>query len=100
MDDNDSSKDILALLDEYFAGLYAGDTGRLRALFHPQAALFANLGQPYHKTIDAYLEGVAQRRSPKDAGEAFRMRLVALDVTHNIAMAKVYVPALGFNYYN
>jgi hypothetical protein len=28
------------------------------------------------------------------------MKVMSLDVTHNIATAKVHVPALGFNYYN
>jgi hypothetical protein len=28
------------------------------------------------------------------------MRVLSLDVTHDMAIAKVYVPALGFNFYN
>lgn len=92
---------ILQVLSEYFAGLYAGDVERLRAVFAPEAALFAEFGpQSYRKPLDGYLEGVAQRESPEARGETFRMRVLSVDVLHNMAMAKVHVPALGFNFYN
>lgn len=92
---------ILEVLSEYFAGLFAGDVGRLRAVFAPEAALFAEFSSlSYRKSLDAYLEGVARRLSPEARGEPFRMRVLSLDVLHNIAMAKVHVPALGFNFYN
>jgi hypothetical protein len=92
---------ILAVLSAYFKGLYTGDTELLRSLFHPEAALFAELpGQSYYKKLDTYLEGVASRKSPEQVGEPFRMKVLSLDVTHNMAHAKVHVPALGFNYYN
>jgi hypothetical protein len=101
MEDHQAIQAILAVLSDYFAGLYTGDTERLRSVFHPEAALFAELGgQPYHKPLSSYLEGVAQRRSPEALGETYRMRVLSLDVLHNIAVAKVHVPALGFNYYN
>lgn len=62
---------ILLVLADYFNGLYLGDTELLRSVFHPQAALFADLeGQAYHKHIDAWLDGVARRPSPDGvAGE-------------------------------
>jgi hypothetical protein len=92
---------ILQVLSEYFAGLFSGDVGRLRAVFAPEAALFAELDSAsYHKSLNAYLEGVAQRVPPEARGESFRMRVLSVDVLHNIAMAKVHVPALGFNFYN
>lgn len=94
-------QEILAVLKDYFTGLYTGDTALLRKVMHPEAALFAELrGQSYYKRLDAYLEGVASRKSPKEVGEPYRMRVLSLDVTHNMAHAKVHVPALGFNYYN
>lgn len=98
MEDNQA---ILQVLSEYFVGLFSGDVERLRAVFAPEAALFAELGsQSYRKSLDAYLEGVAQRQSPEARGEPFRMRVLSIDVLHNIAMAKVHVPAHGFNFYN
>ncbi|WP_020653061.1 nuclear transport factor 2 family protein [Massilia niastensis] len=92
---------ILIVLADYFNGLYTGDTALLRSVFHPEAALFAQVrGQPYYKRLDDYLDGVEHRQSPEELGEAYQMKVVSLDVTHNIATAKVHVPALGFNYYN
>jgi Putative lumazine-binding len=98
MEDHQS---ILVVLADYFNGLYTGDTGLLRSVFHPGAALFADLnGQPYHKSLDEYLEGVENRESPEELGEPYQMKVLSLDVTHNIATAKVHVPARGNNYYN
>ncbi|MFS2024619.1 nuclear transport factor 2 family protein [Massilia sp. CT11-137] len=97
----DDQRAIAAVLGDYFKGLYTGDTALLRTVFHPDAALFAERsGQPYHKRLDDYLDGVAARASPAALGEAYRMRVLAIDVTHDIAMARVHVPALGFDYVN
>ena len=97
----DAHHAIAAVLGAYFKGLYTGDTALLRTVFHPDAALFAERGgQSYHKRLDDYLDGVAARASPASLGEPYRMRVLAIDVTHDIAMARVHVPALGFNYVN
>jgi len=92
---------ILQLLSDYFRGLHAGDVELLRSVFDPEAVLFAELnGASYRKPLDAYLDGVAQRSSPAELHEPFRMRVLSLDVMHDMATAKVHVPALGFNFYN
>jgi hypothetical protein len=92
---------ILQVLSDYFRGLHAGDVELLRSVFDPEAVLFAELnGASYHKSLDAYLDGVAQRSSPAELNEAFRMRVLSLEVLHDMAMARVHVPALGFNFYN
>ncbi|MEH6438036.1 nuclear transport factor 2 family protein [Massilia sp. DD77] len=92
---------ILVVLADYFTGLYTGDTDLLRTVFHPQAALFAEVrGQPYYKRVEDYLEAVELRAAPQERDEPYQMRVLSLNVTHNIATAKVHVPALGFNYVN
>jgi hypothetical protein len=92
---------ILQVLSDYFRGLHAGDVELLRSVFDPEAVLFAELhGGSYRKSLDAYLDGVAQRSSPAELNEAFRMRVLSLEVLHDMAMARVHVPALGFNFYN
>ena len=97
----DDHRAIAAVLGDYFKGLYMGDTALLRTVFHPDAALFAERdGQPYHKRLDDYLDAVAARASPASLGEPYRMKVLAIDVTHDIAMARVHVPALGFDYVN
>lgn len=97
----DEHRAIAKLLEDYFRGLYTGDVALLRSVFHPQAALFAQPGgEPYHKGLEAYLDGVARRQSPQARGERFRMQLLALDLMHDLAVARVHVPALGHDYYN
>jgi hypothetical protein len=92
---------ILAVLADYFNGLYTGDTALLRSVFHPDAALFAEIaGQSYHKRLEDYLAGVEKRQSPEELGEPYQMKVLSVDVTCNIATARVHVPAHGFNFYN
>jgi hypothetical protein len=92
---------ILAVLDDYFTGLYTGDTALLRSVFHPSAALFAEVaGLPYQKNLVDYLAGVGERKSPEELAEPYSMKVLSVDVTCNIATAKVHVPAHGFNYVN
>lgn len=98
MNDDQSIRQLLSL---YFGGLHGGDTDVLRSVFHPGAALFAAPGgERYHKTLDAYLAGVAARPSPQQLGEPFRMSVLSVDVVNNIGVAKVHVPARGLNYFN
>jgi hypothetical protein len=92
---------ILAVLADYFTGLYTGDTALLRSVFHPEASLFADIkGQPYCKRLDDYLAGVEKRQSPEELGEPYQMKVLSVDITSGIATARVHVPAHGFNYFN
>lgn len=92
---------ISALMDDYFNGIYYGDTEKMRSVFHPQALLFADLnGQPYLKTIDEYLDVVQTRKSPEATGEAFRMKVLSVEILNDVAYARLHVPVLGNNYYD
>ena len=90
---------VLAVVDAYCKGVFRGDVELLRSVFHPKAALFAEVrGQPYYKPIEEYLALVANRKSPEALGEPFLMKPLAVEVTHEIAFAKVHCPMLGYNY--
>ena len=92
-------QEILSIMDNYFQGIWEGDVALLRSCFHPDTELFGEVhGQPYRKHLADYLDGVAARKSPQDSGEEFRMRIISIDISHTIAMAKLSVPMLGFNY--
>nr|WP_267874093.1 nuclear transport factor 2 family protein [Massilia soli] len=92
---------IRQVLSDYFSGLYTGDIDLLRSVFHPQAASFAEVdGQAYHQPVEAWFDKVAQRTAPAVLGEPCAMRVLSIDVLNAIAMAKVHVPARGFDYYN
>ena len=90
---------VLAVVDAYCRGVYRGDVELLRSVFHPKAALFAEVrGQPYYRALEEYLSVVANRQSPEAAGEPFRMKPVSVEVIHEIACAKVYCPMYEYRY--
>jgi hypothetical protein len=88
-----------ALEDYYFKGIYEGNINILGQIFHPGTLLFGDVkGQPYAKTLDQYLDGVAHRQSPKDSGKPFKGTIISIDVINSIAVAKVHVKMYDFNY--
>jgi hypothetical protein len=90
-----------ALAAYYFQGIYAGNVELLKKAFYPGTFLFGDInGQPYAKTLDEYLEGVADRTSPKDSGKPYQTEIISIDVIHSIAIAKVRVKMYEFNYYD
>lgn len=98
-----NQQDSLAITDvlqnHYFKGIYEGDTDMLRNIYHPGTLLFGDVkGQPYAKTLVQYLDGVANRQSPKDSGKPFKGTIISIDVVNSIAVAKVHVKMYDFNY--
>ena len=80
---------IVALLNDYFDGLFEGDVAKLRGIFHEDAWLKAN---NYRKTRDEWLEAVATRPAPRDEGMEFKFNIQSLEIVGDQAMAKVDVP--------
>ena len=98
-----NQQDSLAIKDvlenHYFKGIYEGDINGLVNVYHSGTLLFGDVkGQPYAKTLDQYLEGVAHRQSPKDSGKSFKGTIISIDVVNSIAVAKVHVKMYDFNY--
>jgi hypothetical protein len=88
-----------ALETYYFKGIYEGNISTLGNIFHPGTLLFGDVkGQPYAKTLEQYLDGVANRQSPKDSGKPFKGTIISIDVVNSIAVAKVQVKMYDFNY--
>ena len=101
METNQDSSDInQALEDYYFKGIYEGDVNLLAKILNPGTLLFGDVkGQPYAKTLDEYLEGVAHRQSPKDSGKPFKGDIIAIKVVQSIGIAEVKVKMYEFNYH-
>jgi hypothetical protein len=92
---------IHLVIETYFTGIFYGDTDKLRSAFHPQAVLFGDINEKfYFKSLNEYLDGVANRKNPNALGEEFRMKVLAIEITGNIAIAKLNVPMFEFNYYD
>lgn len=96
----DSAAIIAVLENAYFKGIYEGDTVMLGSTFYTGALLFGDVkGQPYYKTLAQYLDGVANRQSPKASGKPFKGEIVSITVVNSIATAMVRVRMYDFNYY-
>lgn len=90
-----------ALVRYYFQGVYDGNVELLRQVYHPATLVFGDVkGQPYAKTLEQYLDGVAHRTSPKDSGKPYETEIIRIDVINSIAMAKVRVKMFEFNYHD
>ena len=88
-----------ALENDYFKGIYEGDINTLGKIFNPGTLLFGDVkGQPYAKTLDQYLDGVAHRQSPKDSGKPFKGEILNIRVVNSIAVAEVKVTMYDFVY--
>jgi hypothetical protein len=88
-----------ALEGYYFKGIYEGNVNTLGNIFNPGTLLFGDVkGQPYAKTLDQYLDGVAHRQSPQDSGKPFKGDIISIEVVNSIAIAKVHVKMYEFNY--
>jgi hypothetical protein len=99
----ETTQDSLAITqvleNYYFKGIYEGNIETLGQIYHAGTLLFGDVkGQPYAKTIDQYLDGVAHRQSPKDSGKPFKGTIISVDVVNSIAVAKVHVKMYEFNY--
>ena len=90
---------IEALAHDYFLGIYEGDVERLRRIFHPQCWLFGENRNGSHEfPLSGFLDQIASAPVPKAEGEPFDMRLVSVDRTGSVAMAKVEVRYQGRRY--
>jgi len=97
---NQDSVTITRVLeDHYFKGIYEGDIGVLRQVYYPGTLLFGDVkGQPYAKTLEQYLDGVAHRQSPRDSGKPFKGTIISIDIVNSIAAAKLHVKMYDFEY--
>ncbi|KFF03050.1 nuclear transport factor 2 family protein [Flavobacterium reichenbachii] len=92
---------ITAVLMNYFSGIYNGDVPLLKSVFHSQAIVGFDInGETHFKTVNQYLEGVKNRKSPHELGEEFKMKILSLEIINNTAVAKVQVPIFDYDYYD
>jgi hypothetical protein len=90
-----------ALEEYYFKGSYEGDLQKLHRIFHPGTLLFGDVkGQPYAKTLDEWLDIVANRQSPKDSGKPFKGDILDIKVVNSVAIAEVHVQAYDMLYHD
>ncbi|MBB01420.1 MAG: hypothetical protein CMJ47_02120 [Planctomyces sp.] len=92
--------DVLALLADYYDGLYRLDTARLREVFSPSAQ-YATIVQGTHLSlsVDEYLPRVEERQPPADTGTPyeFTVRSIRFAGDHT-ALAEVECTLFGNDY--
>lgn len=92
---------ITEVINHYFDGVFYGDVEKLKDAFHVSAFLYGDIkGVEYLKSLDEYLQGVKNRKSPHEQNEKYEMKILGLEIWGNVAIAKVHLPMLGFNYYD
>lgn len=97
----DNTAAVAAVLSNYFKGVFNGDVDLLRRIFHPQALVAGDInGQRYFKTLNEYLEGVKNRKSPRELNETFRMEVITIEIINSIAIVKAHLPMFEYNYYD
>jgi hypothetical protein len=97
--DTAAIKDVLE--NNYIKGLYEGNLNLLKQIFYPGTLLFGDVkGEPYFKTLGQYLDGVANRQSPKDSGKPFKAEIISINVVNSIAIAELKVKLYDFNYHD
>jgi quinol monooxygenase YgiN len=96
----ESTEAISQVLESrYFKGIYEGDVALLSTVYHPGTLLFGDVkGQPYAKDLPQYLDGVKNRKSPKDSGKPFKGEILSIKVVNSIAIAEVRVTMYDFVY--
>lgn len=94
-------KEIENLITNYFEGIFEGDISKLETCFDKKAIIYGDIkGVDYIKSITEYIDGVQNRKSPKDLNESFNMKIIGIDIIGKVAMVKLHVPMLGYNYYD
>ncbi len=83
--------EIVAVLRDYFDGLYFSDTQRLRNVFHPSAIYAcATEGTLMTLRMDEYFPIVDKRPTPTSRGDVRRDRIVSIEFAGPVtALARV-----------
>lgn len=87
----DAYRDVVAVLQDYFDGLYHSDTRRLRRVFHPQAVYAtASDGKPVILRMEEYFPIVDARPSPASRGQPRADAIDAIELAGPVtALARV-----------
>jgi hypothetical protein len=83
--------EVAELMQDYFDGLYHGDTQRLRRVFHPEAVYAtASEGDPLILRMNEYFEIVDSRPSPASRGEPRTDQILSIEFAGPVtAVAKL-----------
>lgn len=97
----EKTRQIEKVLTDYMEGIHYGDIAKLQNCFDSRVNIFGDIkGEAYIKPINDYIEGVKARKSPSELGELFNMKIIGIEILGKVAVVKLHVPMLGYNYYD
>jgi len=97
VNDAESFRAILTLLDNYFKGLYQADSALLATLFHPKAQYVNTVSDDYRVlTLTEYKTVLDQRVAPANTGEQRNERIVSIEIgDKNLAFVRAEMTMMG-----
>lgn len=99
--ENTAFAQIHNTIQNYFNGIFFGDTEKLQYAFYEKSVLIGDInGETSMRNFSDYLDAVKQRKSPHELGERFKMKILGIELLGNNAIVKLHVPMLGYNYYD
>lgn len=91
----DHQAHVTEIIEQYFRGLYQGDSQLLRGLFSDDCLLKA---PGKRRTLMQWLTDVKQRPCPQELGHDYKFEILSIEIIGQQAMVKVYCPLLGHEY--
>lgn len=85
---------VMLVIQDYFDGLYYGDTEKLRNIFHEDVFLKA---PDLRRSLSEWLNAVENRPVPYQQGSAYNFKLLSIEIVKDQAMVKLECPL--FNYF-
>ena len=86
---------VMALVQNYFDGLFHGEVSKLRTIFHPDATLKA---PGLRRSLDQWLNAVATRPIPAQQGQPYSFKVLSIEVIKDQAMVKLECPLFDHFY--
>jgi len=86
---------VIAVIRDYFDGLYFADVAKLKTIFHADAFLKA---PGLRRSLNQWLEDVGNRPVPEKLGQPFNFKLLSVEIIKDQAMVKLECPIFDHFY--
>lgn len=80
---------VMAIVKDYFDGLYYGESAKLRGIFHQDAVLKS---PALRRSLEQWLDLVASRPVPAREGQPYAFKLLSIEIIQDQAMVKLECP--------
>lgn len=95
-------QDIRQTIQTYFDGMHESSAEKTRAAFHPNATITGYLEDGLHEmSVDNFSDFVAsQQPSPLEQGAEVRLDIISVEISGEIAVARVRDDYLGMTFHD